>query len=136
MERKQPNTIVIIDDDIDLDEILKYSFESRGFDVKEIYNCQDALEYLQDPKNSSDIALVILDRLLPDSDGIEVLKKISSKKPATYPVIILSKLTSESEQLLGFKFGTLDYIPKPFNLKILVEKAISVIQHCRAKKNG
>lgn len=133
MESQDPNTIVIIDDDIDLDEILRFAFENRGFRVKELYNGQQALDYLLNKENVSDIALVILDRLLPDCDGIDVLKKIVGECGYTYPVAILSKLTSESQQLLGLKFGSIDYIPKPFSLPVFIEKSISFIEHYKAK---
>lgn len=133
MGSNTPNTIVIVDDDVDLNEILRYSLEARGFKVFEATNCNEALSFLMDENNHKEIALVILDRLLPDCDGLEILKKVVAKYDHTFPVIILSVLTAESEQLLGLKLGSLDYIPKPFSLPVLVEKAVSVVEHYRSK---
>lgn len=128
--------IVVVDDDEDLDEILKYSLESKGYQVFGFVNGKDTFDFLADEKNLDQIALLILDRLLPDCDGIEILKHIIAHFPTRFPVIILSRLTAESEQLLGFKHGTFDYVPKPFNLTILIQKADALIKYFRTKFNA
>lgn len=136
MQNKIANTIIVVDDDEDLNEILKYSLQSKGYQVLTFINGKDTYEFLADENNLDQIALIILDRLLPDCDGIEILKHIIAKYPTRFPVMILSRLTAESEQLLGFKHGTFDYVPKPFNLTILVQKADSLITYFRKKSSS
>ena len=71
--------------------------------------------------------LVILDRLLPDMDGLEILKTIEKTHPSHCPVIFLSMLSSEKDLIQGLKEGAIDYVTKPFNLDLLVLKAKRLI---------
>lgn len=120
--------IVVVDDDADLTELLDHAFSSRGFDVKVLSDGKSAWKYLFDEKGYLQTDLLILDRILPDRDGMDILhewRKIGDKAP---PVLVLSVLSSEKEVLSGLKHGALDYIPKPFNLQILVNKALSLLK--------
>lgn len=122
------NHIVVVDDDADLTQLLDHAFGSRGFDVKVLNDGKSAWKYLFDEKGYLETDLLILDRILPDRDGMDILhewRKIEDKAP---PVLVLSVLSSEKEVLSGLKQGALDYIPKPFNLQILVNKALALLK--------
>jgi DNA-binding response OmpR family regulator len=127
MTSKNANTIVIIDSDEDLLKILKISLESKGLHVHGITTGKNAMEYLNDENKLDDLALIITERLLPDCDGFDILKNIHAKYGYKIPVIILSAISAESEQLDGYKYGALDYIAKPFNLAILIKKIVAII---------
>lgn len=119
--------VVIVDDDEDLLKILTFSFKSEGFDVVGFVDGTSALQFLTDEKNLSSVSLLILDRLLPDMDGIKILKQLSEKHTKHIPVLILSTLSAEKDILTGLKFGAVDYVTKPFNLHILLEKSLRLI---------
>jgi DNA-binding response OmpR family regulator len=122
------NCIVVIDDDRDLLKLMKTAFEARGFDVTAIATGKQALDYLLDEKMMQAVALVILDRILPDIEGLEILRQFSLQNRGKIPVIILSVLASEKDILLGYQAGAIEYITKPFNLSTLVETANTLIE--------
>lgn len=119
--------IVIVDDDDELLRLLSFVFSSEGFEVICIRNGKDALNYLLDEHNISKIALLILDRLLTDVDGIQILKKMTTNFPGRVPVLIVSVLAPDPLAFHGFKPGEIDYVTKPFQLPMLVEKARALI---------
>lgn len=121
------NTIVIVDDDLDLLKLLLFAFEAEGFDVKGFTNGKEAIEYLNLDTNIRTTRLLILDRLLPDMDGLDILRQFSQKLKAHTPVLILSVLSGERDVLSGLKEGAVDYIEKPFNLTILMEKTTTLM---------
>ncbi len=116
--------IVIVDDDEDLLLMLAFAFESKGFEVEKIKTGKAALKYFSNEKNLKEASVLILDRMLPDMDGLAILKGL--KHPAI-PVLILSVLSAEKDILEGLTSGAIDYIPKPFNLPILMQKVFALI---------
>jgi DNA-binding response OmpR family regulator len=120
--------IVAVDDDDNIRKMLSISFQSQGFSVKSFENGKDALDFLLDEKNIENLSLLILDRMLPDMDGLEILKKVQEKYENKIPVLILSVVSSQKDILEGLKQGALEYINKPFNLEILMQKAKDLIE--------
>lgn len=121
-ENEQKKIIVIVEDDEDLLVMITFALESEGLKVHGITNGADAINFLLKNENSRTISLLILDRILPDMDGIDILKKIAAKYPKHMPVLILSALSAEQDILSGLKYGAVDYMTKPFSLEILIEK--------------
>lgn len=113
--------IVLVDDDETIVELLQYWFRHQGFETMNFSSGTPVLPYLH--QHQEEISLVILDRLLPDMDGIELLDGI----PEHVPVLILSVLGSDKDVLEGIRRGAVDYMPKPFNVDILVEKSKSLM---------
>lgn len=124
--------VVIVDDDEDLQELLVFAFKKEGFQVKQFLKGSSALDYLSTEKNVKSAALLILDRILPDMDGLDILKKFYAKSSVKIPVLILSVLSAEKDVLAGLKGGAVDYVVKPFSLPILMEKALALV--ARAEK--
>jgi DNA-binding response OmpR family regulator len=120
--------VIIVDDDKDLLRLLSSSFKSKGFEVELLENGKEALTYLMDEKNIASACLLVLDRLLPDIEGLEIFRKLDAKFPSHFPVLILSALSAEKDVLEGLKVGAIDYISKPFSLPIFMEKALSLIE--------
>lgn len=122
------NTVIIVDDDEDLLKLLASSFKSKGFEVKTFATGKEGLSYLTQQKNLTHAALIILDRMLPDMDGIDILKDLKSKSSSNVPVLILSVLSSEKDVLSGLKKGAIDYVAKPFSLPVFMQKALSLMK--------
>jgi DNA-binding response OmpR family regulator len=120
---KEQGKIAIVDDDEDLLRLLISAFEEEGFEVKGMSTGKEGMAYLSDEKNMAGLSLIILDRMLPDMDGLDILKEIQSRFPKKTPVLILSVLTAEKDILKGLKGGAIDYIGKPFSMPILIQKA-------------
>ncbi|MDP2209917.1 MAG: sigma-54 dependent transcriptional regulator, partial [Bacteroidota bacterium] len=115
-------TILIIDDE----KLIRWSLEKdltkSGFDVFEAENCRAAISILQ----NCDPDLIILDQMLPDGTGIELLQKIKESKNGT-PVIMLTAVDKSDIAVQAMKLGAHDYVTKPINfeeLKIVIEKSL------------
>ncbi|MBF8263781.1 MAG: response regulator with CheY-like receiver domain and winged-helix DNA-binding domain [Parachlamydiales bacterium] len=121
--------IVIVDDDEDLLRLLSSLFKSQGYKVEEFKNGKDALAYLLDEKNIPAMNLLILDRVLPDMDGIEILTQFRKKFPKEVPVLILSVLSAEKDMMEGLKKGAIDYMGKPFSIPVLMQKVQKLISN-------
>lgn len=124
---KNKNVIAIVDDDDDLLQMLLFAFEAQGFSTKGFKTGKEALSFFDSDKNISTISLLILDRLLPDMDGIEILKHLNKKYPNQFPILILSVLSADTDVIKGLQLGAVEYIGKPFNLDILIQQSLSLI---------
>jgi len=124
---KNRNKIIIIDDDEDLLELLDVSFQAQGFETHKIKSGKEALRYLLEEENTKSACLIILDRMLGDMEGLDILRKYAEKFHDHLPVLILSVLSAEKDVIEGFNKGAVDYITKPFSIPILINKARSLI---------
>lgn len=122
MSSSESKRVVIVDDDEDLLKSLTFILKSEGLEVQGFLTGKEALVYLLKEENINQCSLLILDRLLPDMDGLEILRTLNTKFPKHCPVLILSLLSSDKDVLSGLTTGALDYITKPFNLEIFAEK--------------
>lgn len=116
--------VVIVDDDEDLLKMMIYAFQAEGLDVKAIISGKEALEFFEDEKNLKSTHLLILDRLLPDMDGLDILKSLNKKYPGKMPIVlVLSVLGAEKDVIQGLSAGAIEYLTKPFNLDVLMQQA-------------
>jgi DNA-binding response OmpR family regulator len=120
--------IIMVDDDEDLLKLVKTAFHTKGYEVKTFAKGKEGLDFILNHKNMTGYCLIILDRMLPDMDGLDILKSYMSSSKHEIPVLILSVLSSEKDVLLGLKKGAVDYVPKPFSLPVLMQKALSLIK--------
>ncbi len=121
--KKLPTKILIVDDEPDIIEILKYNLDKEGYDVKSANNGKKAIEKAK--KYIPDI--IILDVMMPEMDGIEAceeLKKIS--KLSNTRIIFLSARGEDFTQIAAFDAGADDYVTKPVKPKILIKKISSI----------
>ncbi len=113
--------ILLVDDEKDIVEFLKYNLEQEDFEVLVGYNGQDALD-----KISGKPDLVILDIMMPDMDGFEVCRRIRATKGfENVPVIFLTAKSGETDEIKGLEIGASDYIQKPISPKKLVARVNS-----------
>lgn len=115
-------TIVIVDDEKEIADIIEMYLANEDVDVKKFYNGTDTINYINE--NGADLAL--LDVMLPDIDGFEILKRIREK--FNFPVIMLTAKTDYMDKINGLTLGADDYIPKPFNPLELVARVKAQIR--------
>lgn len=111
--------ILVVEDDIDIQDILKNYLTDAGYEVVIADDGVDGIAKFDDT-----ISLVLLDIMLPKIDGYGVCEVIRQKSQV--PIIMLTALSDEENQLKGFKQQIDDYIPKPFSPKILLCKIAAI----------
>src|SRR6266478_3132089 len=111
--------IVLIEDDSDLYSLLQYNLEKEGFQMTGSKTGKGAIELCR----SYGPDLVLLDIMLPDSDGLDICKGIRSHPElADIPVIFLTARASETDRIVGLELGANDYIVKPFFIRELIAR--------------
>lgn len=117
------SAILVIDDDVHICELLSDVFDDYGYAVITVQSGEQALAALH---ARPDVALIVLDLILPDSNGLELLRRLKAVSAA--PVIMLSGLGSESDIVVGLEMGADDYIAKPFYPREMVARAKAVMR--------
>lgn len=111
--------IVIIEDDSDLFTLLKYNLEKEGFAVAGAQTGRGAIDLCRRERPD----LIILDIMLPDSDGLEICKGVRNHSELAHvPIIFLTARASETDRILGLELGANDYIVKPFFIRELIAR--------------
>ena len=116
------NPVLIVDDEKDLRKIIRYNLEQEGIASIEASDGNQAIDLLS--KNPS---LIILDIMMPGKDGYEVCKIIRDNG-STVPIVFLTAMDREFDELKGLEVGGDDYIRKPFSPKILVARINSIFR--------
>ncbi len=119
--------ILVVDDEARMRKLVKDFLVNKGFSVIEAADGEEAVDIFFAQK---DIALVILDVMMPKMDGWEVLKTI--RKYSQVPVIMLTARGEERDELQGFALGVDEYISKPFSPKILVARVDAILRRSNA----
>ncbi|MCC6862594.1 MAG: response regulator transcription factor [Bryobacterales bacterium] len=115
MKRK----ILLIEDDADLYSLLKYNLEKEGFILHGSQTGKGALELCRRVQPD----LILLDIMLPDSDGLDICKTIRSQADlAGIPLIFLTARASEADRIVGLEIGANDYVVKPFFVRELIAR--------------
>jgi len=117
----EAKTILIVEDEPTIQNVVKKYFESEGFHVITANDGFAALEQF----NANHIDLICLDIMMPNIDGWTVTETI--RETSDVPIIIMTALSSEENVLKGYEYRIDDYITKPFNPKILVAKSKSLL---------
>ncbi len=118
-------TILAVDDEVHILELLSYNLERDGYHVLKAETGEDALETLEKEK----IDIVLLDWMLPGIDGIEVLRRIRANKALrTLPVIFLTAKGDEISKVVGLEVGSDDYLVKPFGVHELLARIKAVLR--------
>ncbi|RLA89729.1 MAG: two-component system response regulator [Deltaproteobacteria bacterium] len=117
--------IAVIDDEPDILELVSLHLIKSNFKVKEFLNAESFFRFL-----SSKIPdLIILDIMLPDSDGIEICKYLKSSQDfSSIPIIMLTARATETDKVLGLELGADDYITKPFSTRELIARVKAVLR--------
>ena len=124
--------ILIIDDEIHIVELLRFNLENNGYKVDYSYDGFDG--YLKTKEFQPD--LILLDWMLPNISGIDLLKKIRSDETLEQiPVIMLTAKNMEEDKLEGLEDGADDYITKPFSVKEVLARITSVLRRYKYTSN-
>ena len=111
--------IALIEDDSDLYALLKYNLEKEGFMLVGSQTGKGAIELCRRERPD----LILLDIMLPDSDGLDICKGIRSQPELAHlPVIFLTARASETDRIVGLELGANDYIVKPFFIRELIAR--------------
>ncbi|ENY6066640.1 response regulator transcription factor [Klebsiella pneumoniae] len=120
--------ILVVDDDRAMGELLSDVLGAHAFEVLVSQTGNDALTTVA---QRADIALVLLDMILPDTHGLQVLQQLQRTRPEL-PVVMLSGLGSESDVVVGLEMGADDYIAKPFSSRVVVARVKAVLRRSGA----
>ena len=115
--------ILVVDDESRMRKLVKDFLTKKNFQVLEAGNGEEAMDIFYEEK---DIALIILDVMMPKMDGWEICREI--RKNSKVPIIMLTARSDERDELLGFDLGVDEYISKPFSPKILVARVEAILR--------
>ena len=117
--------IYLVEDEADIRELVIYTLKNTGFDVQ---GFPDAKAFWQ-AINTQLPQLILLDIMLPDEDGLEILRKLrASSSTRKLPVMMLTAKGTERDKVIGLDSGADDYLPKPFGLMELVARVKSLLR--------
>jgi two-component system alkaline phosphatase synthesis response regulator PhoP len=117
-------TILVADDELDIVELVKYNLQKEGYAVLTARNGKEALELSQQK-----VSLILLDIMMPEYDGIEVLKRLKkNEKTSHIPVIFLTAKGTDVDEIVGLELGADDYIVKPISIPKLIARVKNVLR--------
>ena len=133
-------TILIVDDEEPIRQLLKYNLEREGYTTFQAANGLQALEKARSEK----IDLIILDLMLPDMSGLDICRILKNDSKTTcIPIVMVTAKTEDADIVYGLELGAEDYVTKPFSPKVLMARIKSVLrrvnqskEECEKTKNG
>jgi len=118
--------ILVVDDEVDLVETVRFSLELEGFEVLVAHNGEEALN--QARKENPD--LILLDLMLPKLDGYKVCRLLKfDERYKHIPILMLTAKTQEKDKTMGMETGANEYITKPFDMDELMKKVKEYLQY-------
>ena len=118
--------VLVVDDEERLRKLVRDFLIKEDYEVLEAFDGQEALEVYEE---HPDIALILLDVMMPRKNGFDTLKEI--RKSSDVPVIMLTAKGEEEDELMGFSLGVDEYISKPFSPKVLVARVNAVLRRTK-----
>jgi DNA-binding response OmpR family regulator len=117
--------VAVIDDEEDITHLVRLHLEKASYKVEEFHDATSFLQFLS--KNLP--RLIVLDLMLPDTDGLELCKQLKKEDRFTdIPIIMLTARAEETDRILGLELGADDYVIKPFSPKELVARVKAVLR--------
>ena len=123
--------ILVVDDESRMRKLVRDFLEKKNFQVLEAGDGEEAMDIFYEEK---DIALILLDVMMPKMDGWEACREI--RKNSKVPIIMLTARGDERDELLGFDLGVDEYISKPFSPKILVARVEAILRRTGQDAGG
>ena len=123
--------ILVVDDESRMRKLVKDFLGREGYQVLEAGDGMEAMEVFYDEK---DIALIILDVMMPRMDGWQVCREV--RQSSKVPIIMLTARSEERDELQGFALGVDEYISKPFSPKILVARVNAILRRANVLGGG
>ncbi len=116
------HTILICDDDMAIVNSVEIFLENEGYHVLKAYNGKEALKYIE----TSEIHLLLLDIMMPEMDGFEVMRKI--RMDYNFPIIMVTAKSEDLDKIMGLNLGADDYLTKPYNPLELIARVRSQVR--------
>ncbi len=118
-------TVLVVDDEEDILELIQYNLEKEGYTVKTVKTGEECLAIV----GKLVPEIVVLDLMLPGLDGLEVCKRLKRSEPTrSIPVLMLTAKSEDSDIVSGLELGADDYITKPFSPKVLIARVRAVLR--------
>ena len=122
-------TIYIVEDDVNIREIERYALKNSGYEVEEFESGADFFKRMKERVPT----LVLLDIMLPDEDGLEILAKLrADKNTSGIPVMMVTAKAQEMDKVKGLDTGADDYITKPFGVMELISRVKALLRRATA----
>jgi two-component system, OmpR family, alkaline phosphatase synthesis response regulator PhoP len=122
--------ILIVDDEEDICEILKFNLESEGYVVDTVRSAEEALR-----KKLERYQLFLLDVMMKGMSGYKLADEIRKRKKIRTPIVFITARNSENDKLTGFSLGADDFITKPFSVKEIMARVKALIRRSEYKDN-
>lgn len=123
-----PESILVVEDDEDILEMVTYNLKKEGYDTTAVRNGNDAVAAAKNERPQ----LVVLDIMLPGMDGLQVCRTLRQNEITRHmPIIMLTAKSEETDKIVGLELGADDYMTKPFSPKELVARIRAVLRRCR-----
>lgn len=124
--------IYIVEDDINIREIETFSLKNSGYQIKDFGCAADFYAKMQEKLPN----LIILDVMLPDEDGLSIVKKLrSNPESRKIPVIMVTAKTTELDKVKGLDLGADDYLTKPFGVMELISRVKALLRRCEGMED-
>jgi two-component system alkaline phosphatase synthesis response regulator PhoP len=125
MSGKMTHSLLVVEDEQDIRELLEYNLSRDGFHVRTAETGEQALQAV----SSIPPDLILLDLMLPGIDGLEVCRRLKSDgQTANIPIVMLTAKDTEGDVVTGLEMGADDYVTKPFSPKVVVARAKAVLR--------
>ena len=119
--------IYIVEDDINIREIETFALKNSGYQIRDFECASDFYKELQEKLPN----LILLDVMLPDEDGLSIIKKLrSNSQTRKIPVIMVTAKTTELDKVKGLDLGADDYLTKPFGVMELISRVKALLRRC------
>ena len=123
-------TILIVDDEEDIVELIKYNLKNEGYAILTALTGEQAIKEARQSRPD----LIVLDLMLPGIDGLEVTRHLKNNDKTNHiPIVMLTAKGEESDIVIGLEMGANDYISKPFSPKVLIARIRAILR--RRKKD-
>jgi two-component system phosphate regulon response regulator PhoB len=116
--------LLIVEDEPEIREMIRFALEPKGFVLSEADNAQDARKLLADTTYD----LILMDWMLPGRSGLELTKELKQKAADLTPIILLTAKSDESDKVIGLDSGADDYITKPFSTREMIARINAVLR--------
>ena len=120
--------ILVVDDDKEIVQLLEIYIRNEGYEPVAAYNGKEAMTKLN---TNLDIALIILDLMMPEMDGMQVIKQV--RKDSDIPILVLSAKTADMDKIQGLVSGADDYVTKPFNPLEVMARVKSLLRRSQGE---
>ncbi len=126
-------TLLVIDDEKDLVELVRYNFQREGYDVVAAADGHSGLEIALTQRPD----VILLDVMMPTMDGLEVCRRLRAEVRTQHvPIIMLTARAAETDRIVGLELGADDYVTKPFSPRELVARVRAVLRRNNRQQSG